>query len=320
MNTAVCTLFEGDYHYGVGALVNSLYEHGFRGVVWAGYRGDLPFWAKPLKDEQGYQEFVVAQDCVIRFIKLSTTMFFTYYKPDFMLELWQSYCPDVEALFYFDPDIVNKCRWGFYEEWVSHGITLCEDGYPDMADNHPRRLGWKEFAQEYGYTSQKTLDRVYNGGFIGLKQSYKPLLSLWQKFTELFADEGYLSLNSSHVGERAKGLYTYPYVRDDQDVLNLVLMLNDYPLSTFGPEGMDFGKPGSIMSHAAGGFVIKAWRKNMVFKALGGVPPTLTDKLYYQHAHQPIPLYSRSQLLWKKAGLYCAVAIGRFMRRTPASA
>ncbi len=310
MLTAICTLFEGDYHYGVGVLVNSLYNHGFRGVVWVGYRGALPPWAKSLKDGQGYQEFSVASDCVIRFIKLNTSKFFSNYKPDFMLQLWESYCPEVEALFYFDPDIVNKRCWDFYVEWVNRGIALCEDAYDYMPTNHPYRLAWKELAERYGFLAQRELDRYYNSGFIGVKQNQKSILSLWQKLLETFEEAGYISLSDFCLA-----LNRYPYFQGDQCVLNLGLTLTSEPLSTVSRMGMDFGGSVNIMSHASGD-EIKPWRKQLILRALNGEAPILTDKAYWQHTQTPIQLYPRSQYLRKKIALRSAAAIGRFIRRS----
>ena len=312
MTSAVCTLYEGDYHYGVGVLTNSLYNHGFRGVMWVGYRGNLPFWAKSLRNKDGYQEFSIAEDCVMRFVNLTTTKHLAYYKPDFMWQLLENYCPEVDALCYFDPDIVNKLNWEFYQNWFSRGIALCGDSWFVVPANHPKRLAWKEFALSNGFDCERELDFNYNSGFIGIPRSYKSLLLLWQKLIEIGTEAGYSDIkdftNRDYDG--------YPYLDTDQTYFNLALMLNSYPLSTVGPEGMDFLPGGNIMSHAASPKV-KPWRKKLIFNALNGNGPNRTDKLYWKHSQAPIQMYSPTEFRWNKFALRFGSGIGRLIRRAP---
>lgn len=309
MNSAICTLYEGDYHYGVGVLTNSLYNHGFRGTVWVGYRGTLPPWATPLHQNCGYQEFRVAEGCCLRFIELSTRKFLANYKPDFMLALLEKYCPDAEALFYFDPDIVNKRHWRFYEQWITYGITLCEDAYDYMPANHPYRSAWKEVASRYGLACKRELDRYYNSGFIGIPRTHQAILTLWQTLLEKCEFNGLINLQNFVLN------MDYPYFQSDQCVMNLALMLSEHPLSTFGRFGMDFGGvTNDLMSHASGAQV-KPWRKRLILSALKGVPPSLADKAYWTHAPAPIPLYSKRQMFVKTLSLRIGSAIGRLIRR-----
>ncbi len=313
MDTAICTVFEKDYHYGVGALVNSLYHHGFRGIFWAGYRGNLPRWAKSLQAGNGYQELPIAEGCTVRFIKLETRKHLGFYKPDFMCQLWENYCPDTEALFYFDPDIVNKCSWNFYENWVSRGIAICGDSWYLVPANHPKRLVWKEFAEDNGFVCERELDYHYNSGFIGVPKKYKSILTLWQKLEEVAEISGYANLEHLY-GD--KTFHQYPYLYGDQTYLNLALMLNNYPLSTVGPDGMDFVPGGTIMSHATVPN-IKPWRKQIIISALQGSSPTITDKLYWRYSQTPIQLYSTPKLLWQQVEILVGSAVGRFIRRAP---
>jgi hypothetical protein len=134
---------------------------------------------------------------------------------------------------------------------------------------------------------------------------------LWQKLLHIFEEAGYINLKDFCLA-----LNRYPYFQTDQCVLNLALMLSSEPLSTVSRMGMDFGGVSvDIMSHASGS-QIKPWRKQLIFKALEGSPPTLTDKAYWQNTQTPIQLYSPWQYYQKKIALRCAAGIGRFIRRS----
>src|SRR5690242_14646692 len=139
----ICTLFEGTYHYGLGALVNSLYAQGFRGTIYAGYRGDPPPWAAHSVRGNGVGTiFDIDPECSIHFIPLETEVHLNNYKPHFLLQLMHDYCTDESSFFYFDPDIVVRANWTFFEQWVSHGLAFCEDINHYLPPQHPIRLSW----------------------------------------------------------------------------------------------------------------------------------------------------------------------------------
>src|ERR1039457_462980 len=83
---AICTLFEGDYHFGLAAFVNSLVRAGYAGTLWAGYRGALPPWLYQLKRlEDRDCEYMVDDQIRLVFLRVETDMHLTNYKPQFML-------------------------------------------------------------------------------------------------------------------------------------------------------------------------------------------------------------------------------------------
>ncbi len=308
MNSAVCTLFEGDYHYGVGALVNSLYKHGFRGVVWAGYRGALPPWAKDVQQHLQYHEFQVAEGCCIRFVPVTTRSHFTNYKPAFMLDLWENYCPDTDELFYFDPDIVIKCRWSFYEEWACGGVALCEDiSNQKMPDNHPVRLYWISFLKSSGFKLSRPLSQYFNGGFLGVHKRYKNAIRNWKDIIEYL-----LSQNIDIAWGRSTDRTDY-FEKQDQDALNIMAMITECPLSTVGPDGMDFAEGGFLMSHAVAS--PKPWQRKAISDAIRGVPPGKTYKQYLINAEGPIRLYDTLTFRRLQTDQRIASGVSRFVRR-----
>lgn len=306
MKSSICTLFEGDYHYGVGALTNSLYHHGFRGVIWVGYRGKLPPWAKPLKQQENYAEYLVANGCCLRFVKLTTDYHLTNYKPNFMLSLWKEYCPETEAMFYFDPDIVIKCRWSYYEEWVSYGIALCEDVNSPLYQTHPLRIAWRKFYEPHGINLQSSIDTYVNGGFIGVSKQQQEFLNHWYTIQELMSP-AINGLENANVKDR-----TFMFCKTDQDALNIALMSEDFSASIIGKEGMDFTYGGFTMSHALGSG--KPWRKNVILNVIKkGKFPRLADKQYWKYVRSPIELYYYLELFFKTLDLQIGTLISRIL-------
>jgi hypothetical protein len=236
--SVICTLYEGNYHFGLGALTNSLYAQGFRGEIYAGYRGTLPPWAAPNARKNGVGSlFDVSDGCTLHLLPVTTERHFNNFKPHFMLEVMERHCPTEERFFFFDPDIVVKAPWNFFEDWLSHGIALCEDVNHYLPRTHPVRLAWKKYAAQHRLPIRQELDKFYNGGFFGVRRDHQDFLRAWKELFERRAAEGV------DLGNFELSGFEFPYLYLDQDLMNLALMLTPYQISAVGPEGMDF-QPG----------------------------------------------------------------------------
>lgn len=310
----VCTLFEGHYHYGVAALVNSLYANGFRGHIYVGFKGELPSWTKEAKktDDIRWKDATylnITEGLGIYFIPVEAAIHFTNYKPQFALDL-VNLLPNARAVFYFDPDIVVKCTWRFFEKWIHYGIALVHEiTNHDMPPTHPVRKGWEEIIVSKGHLVTNTPHSYINAGFFGVKRQDKNFLELYIQFVSVSINEHSADLSQLKFGGDRTELF---YARD-QDALNIAAMCCSAPLSEYGPEGMDFIHGGKLLSHAIGR--PKPWKKKYVFQALKANSPTLSDSAYWNYAVGVITLYNSTYLSYKRTTLKIASFIGRFYNK-----
>lgn len=317
--SVVCTLFEGHYHYGVAALVNSLHEQGFRGDVYAGYRGKRPAWACfPVADQSidwvGAESFQVAEGLQLHLLPLTTDYHFTNFKPDFMLMLWGGVAQNAQQLFYFDPDIVLLAPWSFLQDWATCGVCLCEDVNSPLAEFHPRRVAWRRYFLDNGIELRFRNAIYVNGGFVGVQS--KAFLVLWQKIQEVMAPQiGGLNRSSltgtplaaTHQGPLA------PFGKTDQDALNATVEAWQGDVSFMGKEAMAFEAGTILMPHALG--QPKPWQWPYLRQAIQGKPPRLVDRAYWNSANVVIQSQPNFRVSLKKATLTVAAFIGRFYRR-----
>lgn len=290
-SSVVCTLFDSHYHYGVGALVNSLHAAGFRGSLYAGYRGELPPWAmgrcKP--DSHGLSS-MTAGEVEIVFVPVETRMNLAYYKPYFIQHIWQGHAEDAERLFFFDADIMTVARWSFFEGWADAGVAVVADGNTPMPVNHPVRVAWRRYFEPHGFRFARRNDYHYNSGFIGLHREQRPLVDAWHRVLTIIAESVSLELPIGLAGAPPECCNrTFPFYLPDQDALNIVTDLEGVVVAPMGSEGMGWKSPAVFMLHAC--MPNKPWSGDYLRRARRGHSPGDIDDAYWRYTQSPLELF-----------------------------
>ncbi|WP_116106216.1 hypothetical protein [Lewinella sp. IMCC34191] len=308
--SVICTVFERDYHHGVGALANSLYAAGFRGELYAGYRGALPPWVgEAAPDASGNLRWEVAPGFHIYFALQKTEELLAYVKPELLRQVWNRYEDrGIENVFYIDCDIVIKAEWRHFEDWVSWGVALCEDMNSPLPVSHPLRKQWQRYYEGFGIDYKPKDDVYVNGGFVGINKKNREFSELWDQI-QTYMKQYTGKQDRIGIADRWNMFHFM-----DQDALNIAKDLTE-DVSIMGRDAMDFGRLGYVMSHAAGRR--KPWHKNYVRNILlDGSRPSNTDKVYWHYVESPIRVHSSGTVRSKRFALKAASLIGRVFTRS----
>jgi hypothetical protein len=259
----------------------------------------------------------VSPELRILFLRLDTPAHLTNFKPDFLLQVEALAGPKNEALIYCDPDIVINIDWRWIEDWLTCGVALCEDVNSPLAENHPRRVGWRRFFQPFGHELHFRSPSYANGGWIGLRPEHRKLLLVWKELkTHMAAALGGNDVVGIEGGRLLQTSYGFAncFDRTDQDALNAALeACPDLPVSFLGGQAMGFVEGQPILPHALG--PSKPWRRNYLLEAFSGRPPTAADKLFWTHAESPLQPFALSWIRIKRLQLTLSAALGRLIRR-----
>jgi hypothetical protein len=313
-SSVVCVLAERSYFHGVAALTNSLISKGFSGQVLVGYRGQLPNWAAAMQEKAACAQ--ITNDVTMRFVPVGpapdgSEWNLSNMKPHFLRQAATIYCPNADAIFYFDVDIVIECAWSHYRRWVKHGVVVVQDmAETAMPANHAYRGEWRALAERAGHSCRE-LTGYYNGGFLGISRENLALLDIWAELITLFATEVGINMARMLASEGKP-----EFVRMDQDLLNVALMASRVPLSVLGREAMGCFPKQDIMYHAM--IFAKPWQRNYILDALKGLPPDIAHKGFWRHTYGPVQSFPASTLRRKRLEVRIARWIGLFRRRAVA--
>ncbi|RYE18358.1 MAG: hypothetical protein EOP45_14270 [Sphingobacteriaceae bacterium] len=316
MKSVICTLFEGHYHYGVAALTNSLYLKGYRGIVYAGYRGELPSWAasanqNPVLPWPSSRSLEVSEGLKIHFLPFDSEYHFSNCKAEFMLQVWDGLASDATAMFYIDPDIVITTPWAVLEDWVNYGVAVCEDVNSPLSEHHPIRTAWRRYFEPQGF-KLRFKDAIYaNAGFLGVSAENRGFLVTWQAMMEAMAP-AIGGLSQSGFTSEEPSLFA-PFGNADQDAMNATVEAWDGVVSMVGKEGMALTLGTSLMSHALG--KNKPWQWKPLAQVARGWPPRRADRDYWYAAGAPIMAQPISLIRRRQFEIKVAAFIGRFYRR-----
>ena len=317
MRVDLCTLFEKEYHLGVAVLVNSLARAGFRGNVHIGFRGALPPWSDgqvAQKDATAW-EMMVPEGPRLVFRLIETDAHFTNFKPEFMLQVLAA--TDADAVLYFDPDVVVNTTWKYLEEWMSCGVAVCDDVNSPIAENHPRRVGWRRFFQG-GHELRYRGPQYANGGVVGVSRVHQKFLEVWMELlaaaTASLGGADVAGISGGRTLDEAYG-FADCFRQPDQDTLNAAIeACPDIPVSFLGKQAMGFDAGAPSLPHATG--PRKPWTRRFIREALAGRAPARVDKCFWRFADGPLQPFSPGQLQIARWRVIMAAGLGRLIRRT----
>jgi hypothetical protein len=305
---AVCTLWEGDYHKGLAALVNSLATKGFRGTVWAGYRGTLPEWSGAADRSAERHVLSLPIGIEIVFIRIDGELHLSHYKPIWCLRILNELDPQSSGVYYFDPDIFVLTRWSFFEEWLQFGIACCEDHHLPMNPNHPMARRWQNFAKSGGFEIKHPANATMNSGLVGVARESASFLDTWQAVIE-HGHRSFTLATELKSGERADLIHNI-----DQDAFNIASLVAEQPLSPTGIDGMAFDRGEWLTLHATG---TKPWRRRVIRDLIAnGSVPDRAMRLYWQFADGPLHAETAGRVRLHRWLIPLTALLGRFYRRS----
>ena len=303
----VCTLWEKDFHKGVGALVNSLDRAGYSGKVWAGYRGDLPTWATAGTTTGDIHTFTAKPGLDVVFVHLSTSTHLSQVKMSFMRRVMEELETGASAIYYLDPDIMLLAGWDFFERWLRYGIAVCEDGSYPINPSHPLVRGWQEYAASLGYTDWHAPGAMLNSGLVGITRQHLPFLRLWQHLMDCVRRD----FPTGEVLKTCSRTDLFHCI--DQDALSLAAGVTEYPISWVGPDGMGFERGEWLTIHA---YSPKPWRRRVLRDLfIEGHKPDTALRQYWNLAGSPVPVEPASRVRNHRWLIPLAALLSRVYRR-----
>ena len=305
MKAAIITSYEGHYHHGVAALVNSAVAVGFDGLFIVGYRDRLPPWVQTLTSV-GSEAYAVAKTR-INFYREEAPRHLGYNKPFFALNVFDRF-PEIDMLFYADPDITFLAPWTFFQDWANLGVALVEDSnFPRVQLNHPWRAVWKNLLSLAGLEDHSVKSDSYaNSGFFGISRRDRDFLRIWSEVTLAYEASGKSTMSFQMVN-RWEG------VVGDQDLLAAAMMAWTGPSSFMGAEAMGFTGHYFILSHAIES--PKPWAKSYFVNSLKGNPPTVAGNHFLQATSGAIKSFSNTDLLLRRLDFRAAQLVSRVWKR-----
>jgi hypothetical protein len=300
----ICTLWEKDHHKGVATLVNSLVRMGYRGRVWAGYRGTLPPWADGGVANGDVYTLPVDGEVEVVFIKIDSGLHFAQVKPTWMLRVLEEFEPEAEGVYFFDPDIFVVGPWTFFERWLKFGIAACEDVAHPFNPCHPLALGWQQYAKSLGYSHWNEANAYFNSGLVGVPRSYRSFLQLWDEVMNAIRRD-FGAIKGMHTTYR-----TDLFHRPGQDGFTFAAYLTPHPVSWVGPDGMAFERGCWLTVHA---YLYKPWRHRVLRDLLFlGIKPDRGTRLYWELAGAPIRVESIRRIRQHRWLIPLAAFLSRF--------